>query len=104
MPKRTINALQNRQQIYFKEDKNMKLRAPAVPIITIDPYFSVWAPDEILNFRELEHWTRSKNDILGRVFVDGVEYSFLGYHRNIKKIKQISLDINALSTKAVFEN
>jgi len=82
----------------------MKLRAPAVPIITIDPYFSVWAPDEILNFRELEHWTRSKNDILGRVFVDGVEYSFLGYHRNIKKIKQISLDINALSTKAVFEN
>ena len=88
----------------IKEDYIMKLRAPAVPLITVDPYFSVWAPHEILNYREPEHWTRSKNDVIGRVFVDGEEYSFLGYNRNIKKIKQVSLDITALSTKAAFEN
>lgn len=82
----------------------MKLRAPAVPLITVDPYFSVWAPYEILNHRELNHWTKAKNDILGRVLVDGVEYSFLGYNRNVKKIRQTSLDITALSTNAVFEN
>ena len=82
----------------------MKLRAPAVPLITVDPYFSVWAPYEILNYRETEHWTRSKNDIYGRVFIDGVEYSFLGYNRNIKKITQVSLDITALSTKVCYEN
>ena len=82
----------------------MKLRAPAIPLITVDPYFSVWAPNEILNYKEFEHWTRSKNDIYGRIFIDGVEYSFLGYHRNIKKIKQVSLDITALSTKVVYEN
>ncbi len=82
----------------------MKLRAPAIPLITVDPYFSVWAPNEILNHREVEHWTRSKNDIYCRVFIDGVEYSFLGYNRNVKKIPQVSLDISALSTKAVFEN
>ena len=82
----------------------MKLRAPAIPLITVDPYFSVWAPNEILNHKETEHWTRSKNDIYGRVFIDGVEYSFLGYNRNVKKLTQVSLDITALSTKVVYEN
>jgi len=82
----------------------MKLRAPAVPLITVDPYFSVWSPYEILNHRELEHWTKAKNDIYGRVFIDGEEYSFLGYNRNVKKIRQTSLDISALSTKVVYEN
>ncbi len=82
----------------------MKLRAPAIPLITVDPYFSVWSPYEIINHREPQHWTRSNNDIAGRVLIDGEEYSFLGYNRNIKKITQVSLDITALSTKVVFEN
>ena len=82
----------------------MKLRAPAIPLITVDPYFSVWAPYEILNYKEVEHWTKSKNDIDGRIFIDGEEYSFLGYHRNVKKIRQVSLEISALSTKVIYEN
>ncbi len=82
----------------------MKLRAPAVPLITIDPYFSVWSSDETLNFSETEHWTGKSNSIIGTVCIDGEELLFLGYHRDIKKMKQISLDIDALSTTAVFEN
>lgn len=82
----------------------MKLRAPSVPLITIDPYFSVWSPDTDINFARPVHWTGKSNYILGTVTVDGKEYQFLGYHRDIHKIKQISLDIDALSTTAVFEN
>ncbi len=82
----------------------MKLRAPCVPLITIDPYFSVWSSDCTLNVSNTEHWTGKSNSIIGTAEVDGEKYLFLGYHRDIHKMKQISLDINALSTSAVFEN
>jgi len=82
----------------------MKLRAPAIPLITVDPFFSVWSPDEKLNVAKTMHWTGKNNSIIGTVNVDGVVYSFLGYSRNLYKMRQVSLDIDALSTKAVFEN
>ena len=82
----------------------MKLRAPAVPLITVDPYFTVWSPDTNLNHSKTEHWSGKGNSIIGTVNIDGKEYLFLGYHRDIHKIKQVSLDFDALSTTAVFEN
>ena len=82
----------------------MKLRAPSIPLITVDPYFSVWSPSENINYKEAQHWTGAKNDLRGCVVIDGEEYSFLGYYRNAKKIKQTSLEIDALSTKCTFEN
>ncbi len=82
----------------------MKLRAPAVPLITVDPYFSVWSADSKINHSKTEHWTGKGNSIIGTVNIDGEKLLFLGYHRDIKKIKQVSLDIDALSTTAVFEN
>ncbi|MEE1137161.1 MAG: DUF4965 domain-containing protein [Acutalibacteraceae bacterium] len=82
----------------------MKLRAPAVPLITVDPYFSVWSSDTTLNVSNTEHWTGKSNSIIGTVIVDGSRYLFLGYHRDYHKINQVSLDIDALSTTAVFEN
>ena len=82
----------------------MKLRAPSVPLITIDPYFSVWSPDCNLNHTKTEHWSAKGNSIIGTVEVDGEKSLFLGYNQNVKKILQVSLDIDALSTTAVFEN
>ncbi len=82
----------------------MNLRAPSVPLITIDPYFSIWSPDTNINCSRTVHWTGKSNHILGTVTIDGKEYLFLGYHRDIHKIKQTSLEITALSTEAVFEN
>ena len=82
----------------------MKLRAPAIPLITVDPYFSVWSKDEHLNYAKTVHWTGKSNSIVGTVTVDGAEYSFLGYHRNLRKMRQLSLEITALSTVAVYEN
>ncbi len=80
----------------------MKMRAPAVPLITVDPYFSVWSPDTKLNCATTMHWTQKPNTLIGWVEVDGKKYSFLGYNRDLHKMTQISLDIDAMSTKAVF--
>ncbi len=82
----------------------MKLRAPAIPLITVDPYFSVWSSDSLLNVSTTEHWTGKDNSIIGTVNIDGEKFLFLGYSQNIHKLRQVSLDIDALSTSAVFEN
>ena len=82
----------------------MKLRAPMVPLITIDPYFSVWSRDEKINFYATEHWTNKPNNIIGTVSIDQKEYLFLGYDRDILKLDQVSLDIDAFSTTVVMEN
>lgn len=80
------------------------MRAPAIPLITIDPYFSVWSTNENLNFQDTVHWTGEKNPILGYVTIDDDEYIFLGYDFHKKKIHQKSLSLDALSTCAVFSN
>ena len=56
----------------------MKLRPPAIPLITCDPYFSVWAPHEKLNFKATEHWTGATNSLCGYVDIDGEVFRFLG--------------------------
>lgn len=95
----------------------MKLRAPAVPLITVDPYFSVWSTADRLTDKPTTHWTdRSSpmartdypteghrpNSMLGLVTIDGATYRFMGVSDH-PVIKQTDLDINALSTVYTFE-
>ena len=42
----------------------MKLRAPMIPLITIDPYFSVWSKGDAINYVWTEHWTNKTNNII----------------------------------------
>lgn len=79
----------------------MKLRAPATPLITIDPYFSVWSTSNRLNDSMTKHWTGKTNEIIGTVCVDGEEFRFMGCGN---AIPQVSVDIDALTTTYVFAN
>ena len=81
----------------------MKLRAPAVPLITVDPYFSIWSQDTTLNYDALRHWTGSVMNLYGCVYIDGKKLSLFGLDRNTPKIDQTALDIDALSTTVTFE-
>ena len=81
----------------------MKMRAPCVPLITIDPYFSIWSKSVKLNHFETIHWTGRPNRLVGSCEIDGESYVFFGYNRNYKKLNQVSLEITALTTKAVFK-
>lgn len=82
----------------------MKLRAPALPLITVDPYFSVWSGGDALNFTPTVHWTGAKNHIFGAVCIDGETESFLGYENKCKKMRETYRDYDALNTRVTMEN
>lgn len=81
----------------------MKMRMPAIPLITIDPYFSVWTT-ESANKQTAYHWTGKPNTILGLVKIDGEEHIFLGRRPEIKEMPIVSIDADALSSKFVYKN
>lgn len=54
------------------------LRAPAYPLVTIDPYTSAWAFTDNLYDESVKHWTGKDFPLLGVVKVDGKSYRFMG--------------------------
>lgn len=85
----------------------MKLRAPAVPLITVDPYFSVWSVDDRLNAGQTVHWTGKPNTMIGIAEIDGGAFRFMGISggfpdRPVRTMHQQSVEITPLSTCYVF--
>lgn len=56
--------------------KNM--RAPAYPLITIDPYTSAWSGADHLYDDAVRHWTGKRHGLIGALRVDGKVYRFMG--------------------------
>lgn len=87
-------------------------RAPAVPLITVDPYFNVWSFADKLYDDVPRHWTGQRHFMTGVVGVDGTAYKFMGnvftdnlrYNTEPEIIEQVSVEILPLTTKYVFEN
>ena len=55
-----------------------EVRPPAAPLVTVDPYFSVWSATDEINASSTRHWTGREQSIVGAVRVDGRSYRVLG--------------------------
>ena len=87
-------------------------RAPATPLITVDPFFNIWSFADRLYDDTPRHWTGQRHFLTGVVTVDGRNFKFMGmvnpdsarYRTEPEVIEQVSAEIRPLTTSYVFEN
>ena len=92
------------------QDVASALRAPAVPLIPVDPYFSVWATADRLTENQpdgkpgIAHWTGAANPLTSLVNVDGKTYRIMGAApAEIPAMDQKSLKIQPTTVTYTFE-
>ncbi len=82
--------------------EKIALRAPAVPLVPVDPYFSIWSPADKLTDAGTVHWTRSPNRLTSLVRIDGKSYRLMGNEpKAVPALEQIGVTI--LPTTVTYE-
>lgn len=85
-----------------------KLRPAAVPLITVDPFFSIWSGYDQLSCGATQHWSGNIKPIIAGVRVDGKFYSMCCVTENYVfshiRLPQTDLKITPLSSIYTFEN
>lgn len=91
----------------------MKIKACSVPLITVDPYFSVWSPSDKLTDTYTCHWTGRRHSMFGMVRIDKKPYRFMGrmtppdmltFRYEPDALPQTDLDITPTASIYTFEN
>ncbi|MEZ0538077.1 glutaminase family protein [Fibrella arboris] len=78
MKKRPFSLVLLAAALSFTTVQAQTLRPPAYPLITHDPYFSIWSTTDRLTDSPTRHWTGKPQSLEGIVRVDGRTYQFLG--------------------------
>ncbi len=89
-----------------------EFRPPAVPLITIDPYFSIWSFGDKLYETPTRHWSGVQNAMSGFLKIDRKWLKFMGmletdsrqYATESEVIPQISVTVRPTVTTYFFEN
>lgn len=81
---------------------NNSTRVPAVPLITCDPYFSLWSPADCAYDAPTSHWTGAEKRLQGQIVIDGIPWRFLG-GGPANTARQTALSISATASAYCFE-
>ena len=79
------------------------MRPPAIPLITSDPFFSVWSESDNLNASDTVHWTGRTVALRCTVKVGDREYGVMGRNDGIPAARQICFDMDAFSSYYTFD-
>src|ERR1700754_3920138 len=84
-------------------------RAPAVPLVTNDPFFSLWSMSDNLTDTPVKHWTEVAQPISGLVRIDGKPYRWMGViprgyfgMPSVDAMEQTAIEITPLHSRYTF--
>jgi len=90
---------------------NSKFRPSAYPIITIDPYISIWADSDRPDTSYTKHWTGRNVPVFASVSVGRKQYILFARKNDgssfvdgRNRFENINVSVSPLSTKYTFEN
>jgi len=85
-------------------------RPPAVPLVAVDPYFSIWSAADRLTDADrngnpsIVHWTGTPNQLTSLVRIDGKPYRIMGIEpKDVPPMEQTGLSILPTTVTYTFE-
>lgn len=77
-------------------------RPPAVPLVTFDPYLSIWSEVDHLTDSNTRHWTRHEHALASLIRIDDKAYRLMGADPDdVPALQQISVQV--LPTRSIYE-
>jgi hypothetical protein len=80
-------------------------RPPAVPLVSHDPYFSIWSMADKLTDENTKHWTGAEQPLSGLLKIDGKTYRYMGARprQDVLALEQASLNVTPTHTIYTFQ-
>jgi hypothetical protein len=77
-------------------------RPPAVPLVTSNPYLSIWSMADRLTDNETRHWTRREHPLTSLIRIDGKAYRLMGSRaEELPPLAQVGLRV--LPTRTIYD-
>ena len=80
----------------------LPFRPPAVPLVTFNPYLSIWSEADHLTDNATRHWTRREHSLVSLIRIDGKAYRLMGNDpADVPALPQVGLQVTP--TRSIYE-